>query len=46
MTSDVVWPDRFGEEAVKWKINQVEKYLVTRQDHNRISYTLRTVDPG
>ena len=29
MTSDVVWPDRFGEEAVKSKINQVVIYLVT-----------------
>ena len=28
MTSDVVWPDRFGEEAVKGKINQVVIYLV------------------
>ena len=33
MTSDVVWPDRFGEEAVKGKINQVVIYLVT---HDKI----------
>ena len=26
MASDVVWPDRFGEEAVKGKINQVVYY--------------------
>ena len=27
MTSDVVWPDRFGEKAVKGKINQVVIYI-------------------
>ena len=33
MTSDGIWPDRFDEEAVKGKINQVMTYLVT---HDRI----------
>ena len=33
MTSDVVWPDWFGEEAFKEKINQVVIYLVT---HDKI----------
>ena len=43
MTSDV---DQFGEEAVKWKINQVVIYLVTHDKIIIFSYTLRTVDPG
>ena len=33
MTSDVLWPDQFGEEAVKGKIKQVVIYLVT---HDKI----------